>query len=70
MISSMTGYGRGEVTVDRFTVLADVRSVNNRFLEVAIRLPRTLTLREIDVKELVRSKFSRGKVNVVMTTTR
>ena len=56
--------------MDRFTVLADVRSVNNRFLEVAIRLPRTLTLREIDVKELVRSKFSRGKVNVVMTTTR
>ena len=56
--------------MDRFTVLADVRSVNNRFLEVAVRLPRTLALREIDVKELVRSRFSRGKVNVVMTTTR
>jgi uncharacterized protein (TIGR00255 family) len=70
MISSMTGYGRGEVTVDRFTVLADVRSVNNRFLEVAVRLPRTLTLREIDVKDLVRSRFSRGKVNIVLTTTR
>lgn len=70
MISSMTGYGRGEVTEKRITALADLRSVNNRFLEVTARLPRTLSMRENDVKELVRTKFSRGKVNLVVTVTR
>jgi uncharacterized protein (TIGR00255 family) len=70
MISSMTGYGRGEVTEKRITAQADLRSVNNRFLEVAARLPRTLSMRENDVKELVRTKFSRGKVNLVVTITR
>ena len=70
MISSMTGYGRGEVTEKRITALADLRSVNNRFLEVTARLPRTLSMRENDVKELVRTKFSRGKVNLAVTITR
>ncbi len=70
MISSMTGYGRGEVTEKRITALADLRSVNNRFLEVSARLPRTLSMRENDVKELVRTKFTRGKVNLVVTITR
>ena len=66
MISSMTGYGRGEITRDRVTAVAEVRSVNSRYLEVMSRLPRTMSLRENDVKELVRLKFSRGKVNVVL----
>ncbi len=69
MISSMTGYGRGEVCEDRTTVVAEIRSVNSRFLEVASRLPRSLSLRENDVKELVRSKMVRGKVNVSVTVT-
>lgn len=69
MISSMTGYGRGEVTEKRIAVVAEVRSVNNRYLEVATRLPRTLALRENDIKDLVRSRFLRGKVNVVVTVT-
>jgi uncharacterized protein (TIGR00255 family) len=67
MISSMTGFGRGEASANRITATAEVRSVNNRFLEVTSRLPRTLALRENDIKELVRTKFSRGKVNVVVT---
>lgn len=70
MISSMTGYGRGEVTEKRITAFADLRSVNNRFLEVTARLPRTLSMRENELKELVRTKFSRGKVNLVVTITR
>ncbi len=64
MISSMTGYGRGEATEDRTTASAEVRSVNSRYLEVTSRLPRTLTLRENEVKELVRAKFVRGKISI------
>ena len=67
MISSMTGYGRGEARSNRFTVTAEVRSVNSRFLEVASRLPRSLAVRENDVKELVRTKLVRGKVNVSLS---
>jgi uncharacterized protein (TIGR00255 family) len=67
MISSMTGYGRGEATEAGKTAVAEIRTVNNRFLEVTSRLPRALSLRENDVKELIRQKLSRGKVNVVIT---
>src|SRR5436190_2080742 len=64
---SMTGYGSGEVTEKRVTAAAEVRSVNSRYLEVMSRLPRTMSLREGEVKELVRKKFTRGKVNVVLS---
>ena len=69
MISSMTGFGRGEASADRIVAVAEVRSVNNRFLEVASRLPRTMALRENNVKELVRTKFVRGKINIVINVT-
>jgi len=66
MISSMTGYGHGEVSNGDLSAAVEVRSVNSRFLEVMARLPRTLAQRESDVKEVVRSRISRGKVNVVV----
>jgi uncharacterized protein (TIGR00255 family) len=67
MISSMTGYGRGEVSAEGVTVAAEVRSVNSRFLEIQTRLPQSLTLHENEVKELIRSKLARGKVTVNIT---
>ena len=62
----MTGYGRGEAAEGQISAVAEVRTVNSRFLEVSSKLPRTMTLRENDVKELVRAKFARGKINVVL----
>jgi len=70
MISSMTGYGRGESSTKGITAVAELRSVNNRFLEVATRLPRTLNARENDIKDLLRKKMVRGKVNVSLTVER
>lgn len=67
MIASMTGYGHGEVSEGGITALVEVRSVNSRFLEVTARLPRSLALRENDVKEIVRTKINRGKINIVVT---
>jgi uncharacterized protein (TIGR00255 family) len=69
MISSMTGFGRGEASGHRMTAMVELRSVNNRFLEVSPRLPRSLSLRDNDVKEIIRRKIARGKVNVVITVT-
>ena len=65
MIASMTGFGRGEAHKGGITISVELRTVNNRFLEVATRLPRSLSLRENDVKELIRRRISRGKVNVI-----
>lgn len=69
MISSMTGYGRGEVCSHGITAVTEIRSVNSRFLEIATRLPHSLTLRENDVKEIVRKRITRGKINLAITIT-
>lgn len=70
MIASMTGYGRGEATADGVTVAVELRSVNSRFLEVTTRLPRSLSLRENEIKELIRKKISRGKITMVVAVDR
>lgn len=70
MISSMTGYGRGEASVDGIATAVEIRSVNSRFLEVTARLPRSLTLRENDVKDLIRRRMNRGKITLVATVDR
>jgi uncharacterized protein (TIGR00255 family) len=66
----MTGFGRGEASRDGIAVSVELRTVNNRFLEVTTRLPRSLGLRENDVKELIRRRISRGKVNVIANVER
>ena len=66
----MTGYGRGEAGRKGIAVAVELRSVNSRFLEVTTRLPRSLSLRENEIKELVRKKISRGKVNLLVTVER
>jgi len=62
---SMTGYGRGEVTVEnlgRFTV--EVRSVNHRFCETVVRLPRPFVSLEDRFRSLILEKIARGRVEV------
>jgi len=70
MIASMTGFGRGEASSGGLTVSIELRTVNNRFLDVAARLPRSLNLRENEIKELIRRRISRGKVNLVVSVER
>ncbi|MBX2991789.1 MAG: YicC family protein [Bacteroidetes bacterium] len=65
MIASMTGYGRGEAAAKGITVAVELRSVNSRFLEVSTRLPRSLSNRENEIKEIIRKKISRGKINML-----
>jgi uncharacterized protein (TIGR00255 family) len=68
MLISMTGFGRGEATSTRdgsgLTATAEIRSVNSRFLETSMRLPRTLSEREFEVRELLRKGLGRGKVSL------
>jgi len=70
MVTSMTGYGRGEASSGAHHVSVELRTVNNRFLEIALRLPRSLSLRENDCKEIIRRTISRGKINATVTLDR
>jgi len=58
----MTGYGRGEIEEKGVRITAELRSVNNRFLEISTKLPRFLTPIEPDIKELIQSRISRGRI--------
>lgn len=63
----MTGYGRGEATVDGLRLAAEVRSVNHRFSELSARLPRALAPYEADARKIIQDRTSRGKVTLVVT---
>ncbi|MEW6049951.1 MAG: YicC/YloC family endoribonuclease [Candidatus Zixiibacteriota bacterium] len=67
MIYSMTGFGRAEQSTRLGMLTAEISSVNNRFLDLTIRLPRQYAALEVRVKELVARSLSRGQVTIVVT---
>ena len=70
MVKSMTGYGRGEENFDGFQVTVELRSVNNRYLDCAVKMPRSYIFAEEAIKARVQSGVSRGKVDVFVTIVR
>lgn len=67
MVRSMTGYGRAVETVNGREFTVEIRSVNNRYLDCSVKLPRTLAFAEDRVKQAVKGYISRGKVDVYIT---
>ena len=67
MIKSMTGYGRAVETVNGREFTVELRSVNNRYLDCSVRLPRILSFGEDAVKQAVKNAISRGKVDVFIS---
>ncbi len=67
MIKSMTGYGRAVETVNGREFTVELRSVNNRYLDCSVRLPRILSFGEEAVKQAVKASVSRGKVDVYIS---
>ena len=63
----MTGYGRAVETVNGREFTVELRSVNNRYLDCSVRLPRMLSFAEDAVKQAVKGSISRGKVDVFIT---
>jgi uncharacterized protein (TIGR00255 family) len=63
----MTGYGRAEAAKRGITATVEVRGVNSRYLDVTTRLPRLLSHREKDIKEIVRSCVNRGNLVIAVT---
>ncbi len=67
MIKSMTGYGRGQGTFSGGEITVEIKSVNNRYLDCGVKLPRVYSYVEDSVKALVQKHISRGKVDVFIT---
>jgi len=63
----MTGYGKAEKVANGYSVSIEVRSVNQRFLEISARLPRVLAGAEARVKDLVQSRVKRGHISVTVS---
>ena len=67
MIRSMTGYGKGTLNVENREYQVEIKSVNHRYLDITIKLPRTLSYLEEDIKKQISSKIKRGKIDVFIT---
>ena len=64
MLKSMTGYGRSDIQNGEHTCRVEIRSVNNRFIEINARLPKTMLPLEVPLKKLIKSRCSRGSFDV------
>ena len=67
MVKSMTGYGRAVETVNGREFTVEIRSVNNRYLDCTVKLPRSFSFAEEAVKAAVKASVSRGKVDVYIS---
>ena len=67
MVKSMTGYGRAVETVNGREFTVEIRSVNNRYLDCTVKLPRSVSFAEEAVKAAVKAAVSRGKVDVFIS---
>jgi uncharacterized protein (TIGR00255 family) len=64
MLKSMTGFGRGEGETSLGKVFVESRSVNHRYCDISIKLPKRFVPFETRIKELIRSQISRGRIDV------
>jgi len=63
-ISSMTGYGKGSCSIDGRRITVEIKSVNHRFLDLSIRMPRQLQFTEEEIKKIISSDITRGHIDV------
>ena len=67
MIKSMTGYGKANMSKNLREYQVEIKSVNHRYLDVSIKMPRSLSYLEEDIKKIISQKLTRGKVDVFIT---
>lgn len=67
MIKSMTGFGRSEVTEGARKFTVEIKSVNHRYLDVTLKMPKKLNFFEASIRNLLKEYIQRGKVDVYIT---
>lgn len=69
MLKSMTGYGRGKYECDSREYTIEIKSVNNRYSDISIKMPRNISFLEDTVRKLISNSITRGKVEVFVSFT-
>jgi uncharacterized protein (TIGR00255 family) len=67
MMKSMTGFGRGTVAGEDFKVAVEIKTVNNRYLDIHLRLSQELSSLEMNIRKLISSRLSRGRVDLTIS---
>lgn len=67
MIKSMTGYGKSSISKNLRDYQIEIKSVNHRYLDVSVKMPKNLSYLEEEIKKIIVSKLHRGKVDVFVT---
>jgi uncharacterized protein (TIGR00255 family) len=66
MNKSMTGYGEARYEDDSYSIRAEIKTLNSKFLDVTLRIPRAFNDKEIPIRNLISEQLERGKVNMVL----
>ena len=64
MIKSMTGFGRGEFSDGKRNVIAEIKTVNHRYADISVKMPKRYSFAEEKIKSLIKEKVKRGKAEV------
>lgn len=64
MIKSMTGFGKGEYSDGKYSVTVEIKSVNHRYADINVKIPRRYSFAEEKIKNQIKSSVSRGKLDV------
>ena len=67
MIRSMTGYGKQSLNVEKREYQVEIKSVNHRYLDINIKLPKSISYLEDTIKKEISAKIKRGKIDVFIT---
>ena len=67
MIKSMTGYGKSNLSINSREYQVEIKTVNHKYIDTNIKMPRTISYLEEDVRKLITSKLKRGKVDISIT---
>lgn len=65
MIKSMTGYGKANLEKNSRKYLVEIKSVNHRYLDISVKMPRTLSYLEEAIKKEISKNVKRGKIDVL-----
>ena len=63
-MKSMTGFGRGAASGDGFSIAVEIKTVNNRYLDVHLRVGQELSSLEVDIRKRIGARLSRGRVDI------
>ncbi len=69
MLSSMTGFGKGMFREGSIQAEAEIKSLNSRYLDLSIKLPKQLSHKEFEVREKIKKNLGRGKISVYLSLT-